>query len=88
MEIFGSVIIQLCQVIYFGLNLASSIITLVYTKNQQKTAPLKTRLIKEIMLKIIFFATITFCQISFSISSNFFQTPDSIVQIISTHLSL
>ena len=53
MEIFGSVIIQLCQVIYFGLNLASSIITLVYTKNQQKTAPLKTRLIKEIMMKKI-----------------------------------
>ncbi len=43
MEIFGSVIIQLCQVIYFGLNLASSIITLVIQKNQQKTAPLKTR---------------------------------------------
>lgn len=43
MEIFGSVIIQLCQVIYFGLNLATYSITFVYTKNQQKTAPLKTR---------------------------------------------
>lgn len=51
MENFGSVIIQLCQIIYFGLYLASSIITLVYTKNQQKTAPLKTRFLKEIMMK-------------------------------------
>ena len=53
MENFGSVIIQLCQVIYFGLNLATYSITFVYTKNQQKTAPLKTRFIKEIVMKKI-----------------------------------
>lgn len=86
MENFGSVIIQLCQVIYFGLYLASSIITLVYTKNQQKTAPLKARVRRE--LKKLFLAVFIVCQISFSISSNFFQSPDSIVQTISIHLSL
>lgn len=88
MEIFGSVIIQLCQIIYFGLYLASSIITLVYTKNQQKTAPLQMRPVGEFMKKTTYCAATTFCQISFSISSNFFQIPDSIVQIISTHQDL
>lgn len=41
MEIFGSVIIQLCQVIYFGLKLATYSITFVYTKNQQKNRAIK-----------------------------------------------